>query len=57
MNSEMTTNSQPSKTEPKKEKQRLSNYNRNRITEIEITWKVNSREGKRENGGKGTGNK
>ena len=29
----------------------------NRITEIEITWRVSSREGRGENGGKGTGNK
>ena len=53
----MIANSQLSTTEPKKEKQRLSNYNRNRITEIEITWKVISGEGERGNGGKGSENK
>ena len=36
----MTTNSQLSTTEPKKNKNKANNYNRNRITEIEITWRV-----------------
>ena len=34
-----------------------NSYNRNRITEMEITWRVISGEGEWENGGKGTGNK
>ena len=48
MYSKMTTNSQPKK----KKKQ-----NRNRITEMEITWSVTSGEGKGEDGRKGTWNK
>ena len=44
MNSKMTTNSQVSTTEPKKQK--LSKQNRNRITEMEIPWRVISREGR-----------
>ena len=42
MNSKMTTNSQLSTTEPKKiqkQKNQANNYNRNRITEMEITWR------------------
>ena len=60
MNSKMTTNSQLSTTEPKKiqkQKNQANNYNRNRITEIEITWRFISGRGKGKNGGKGTGNK
>ena len=60
MNSKMTTNSQLLTTEPKKHNKKnpeANNYNRNRITEMEITWKVISREGEGENEGKGTGNK
>ena len=41
----MTTNSQLSTTEPKKNKNKANNYNRNRITEIEITQRVISKEG------------
>ena len=52
----MTTDSQLSTTEPRKQQQNQANYNRNRITEMEITWRVISGEGK-ENGGKGTENK
>ena len=60
MNSKMTTNSQLSTTKPKKTKTKINkvnNYNRNRITEMEIPWRVISGEGEGENGGKGTGNK
>ena len=39
MNSKMTTNSQLSTTKPKNK----NNWNRNRITEMEITWRVISR--------------
>ena len=47
MNSKMTTNSQPSAIEPKKQnKSQANNQNRNRITEMEITWRVIGREGK-----------
>ena len=49
MNGKMTTNSQLSTTEPKqKQKQKRkkqSKLEQNRITEMEITWKVISREG------------
>ena len=56
MNSKMTTNSQLSTTEPKKQKlseqlEQEQNY-RN-----EITRRAVNGEGKGENGGKGTGNK
>ena len=49
MNNKMTTHSQPSKTEPK-EKTKLkmneaNKVNRNRITEMEITWRVIRGEG------------
>ena len=45
MNSKMTTNSQLSTTEPKTTKtNKANNLNRNRITEIEISWRVISRE-------------
>ena len=46
MYSKMTTNSQISTTEPKKNKNKneLSNQNRNRFTEMEITWRVVSGE-------------
>ena len=55
----MTTNSQISTTEPKKNKNKneLSNQNRNRFTEMEITWRVISRDGEGEEWGKGTRNK
>ena len=56
MNSKMTTNSQLSTTEPKKPQNYANNCNRNRITEMEITWRVISME-VGENGGKGTRNK
>ena len=39
----MTTNSQLSTTKPKKKKKKTTyanNYNMNRITEMEITWRV-----------------
>ena len=36
MSSEITTNSQLSTTEPEKKKKQM---NRNRITEMEITWR------------------
>ena len=58
MNSKMTTNSQPSATEPKKQnKSQANNQNRNRITEMEITWRVISGEGEGGEWGKDTGNK
>ena len=38
--SKMTTNSQLSTTEPKKQKQKLSNENRKRITKMEVMWRV-----------------
>ena len=65
MNSKMTTNSQLSTPEPKKRKIKQSeqgqnqanNLNRVRTTEMQITWRINSREKEGENGGKGTGNK
>ena len=67
MNSQMTTNSQLSTTEPKQtnkqknpklRKQTKPNIqNKNRTTEMKITWRVISGEGKGENGGKGTKNK
>ena len=44
MNRKMTTNSQLSTTEPKKHKLNKQ-LNRNRIIEIEITWRVISGEG------------
>ena len=49
MNSKMTTNSQLSTTE--QEKTKANNKNRNRFTEIEITGRVISEEGREENGG------
>ena len=48
MNSKMTTNSQLSTIESKKLKRKTNkatNYNRNRITELEVTWRVISGEG------------
>ena len=61
MNSKMTTNSKLSTTEPKKTKTKIKknqakDWNRNRFTEIEITWLSVGRE-RGDNGGKGTGNK
>ena len=58
MNSKMTTNSQLSTTEPKKQnKNKLSKQqNRNIIREMEITGRVVSEDGA-ENGGKSTRNK
>ena len=58
MKSKMTTNSQLSTTEPKKTKtNQANNQNKNRTTEMEITWRVISGEVERKNGGKSTGNK
>ena len=45
MNSKMTTNSQLPTTEPKTKTNQANNCNRNRITEMEITWRVISGEG------------
>ena len=55
----MTTNSQLSTTDPKKkQKQKLANnWKRNRIREMDITWRVFSGEGEGKNEGEGTGNK
>ena len=36
----MATDSQPSTTESKKKKNKLSNQNRNRIIDMEIIWRV-----------------
>ena len=58
MNSKMTTNSQLSKTESEKQKTETKQSTRTgRITEVEITRRIISREGEMEKGGKGTGNK
>ena len=46
MNSKMTTNSQLSTTK-NKEKTKTNKYNRKRITQMEITWRVISRERER----------
>ena len=43
------------KPKQKKTKQTTRTWNRNRIREMEITWKVISGEGEEKNGGKGTG--
>ena len=40
MNSKMTTNSQLLTTEPKAKTNKANNQNRNKITEMEITWRV-----------------
>ena len=57
MKGKMTTNSQLSTTEPNKQKQKLSKQlEMNRITEMEITWRIISGKGVREDGGKGTDN-
>ena len=45
MNSKMTTNSQLLTTELNKQKLRKPEQEWNRITEMEITWRVISREG------------
>ena len=57
MNSKMTTNSKLSTTEPKKTKTKIKknqakDWNRNRFTEIEITWRVISVEGEKGERGK-----
>ena len=60
MNSKMTTNSQLSTTEPKrnKNKNKLSKQlEQERITEMEITWRVISRGVRGGERGKGTENK
>ena len=47
-------------TEPKKQKHKsklANNQNRNRFTEIEITWRVFSGKGEGREWGEGTGNK
>ena len=44
MNSKMTTNSQLSTNEPKRKKNYANNQNRNRIREIDITWRYFSGE-------------
>ena len=54
MNSKMTAKSQLSTTERKKQKQNLSKQleqEQNRITEMEITWRVINGEREEENGG------
>ena len=45
MKHKMTPNSQLLTTKPKKQKQKLSppNWNRNRTTEMEVTWRVISK--------------
>ena len=59
MNSKMTTNSELSTTEPKKQKKtkQTTRTGTESDTKIDTTWRVKSRKGPRENGGKGTGNK
>ena len=60
MNSKMATDSQLSTTKPKKRKTKTNeanNYNRNSITEMQITWRVISGEEKSWERGKGTGNR
>ena len=58
MNSKMTTKSKLSITKPKKKKNQntkmnqANNQNRNRFIEIQITWRVISGEGKKEEWGK-----
>ena len=47
-NSKMTTNSQLSTTKPKNK----NNWNRNRITEMEITWRIIREKGRRAMGEK-----
>ena len=56
MNSKMTTDSQLSTNEPKKKKNNknknyANNYNRNRIREMDNTWRVFCGEGEGWNGG------
>ena len=55
----MTANSQLLTTTPKtKNKSKLSKQlDRNRTTEMEITWRLSTGEWERERGGKGTENK
>ena len=55
MNNKMTTKSQLSTTEPKKQKQTKQTARTG--TEMEITWRVIIREGEEGEWGKGTGNK
>ena len=60
MNIKMTTNSQLSTTESKKQTQKnkvSKQLEEEQIREMEIIWRVFSREEERENGGKGTGSK
>ena len=60
MNNKMTTNSQLSTPKPKKTKTKINkvnNYNRNRITEMEMTWRVICEGVEGREGGKGTENK
>ena len=57
MNSKMTTDSQLLTSELKTKTDYANNYNRNRITEIEITRRIISGEGGGRMEGKGTGNK
>ena len=45
MNSKMTTDSQLLTSELKTKTDYANNYNRNRITEMEITWRVISGDG------------
>ena len=40
MNSKLTRNSQLVTTEPKMKTNSANNWNRNRMTEMEITWRV-----------------
>ena len=57
MNSKLTRNSQLVTTEPKMKTNSANNWNRNRMTEMEITWRVISGGVGGERGGKGTENK
>ena len=51
----MTANSQLLTTTPKT-RTKANNQNRNRTTEMEITWRAISGKRRGKNGGKGTGN-
>ena len=51
----MATNSQLPTTESKKTNKQENNKNRNRIIDMEITWRISAGRGKEGKRGKGTG--
>ena len=57
MNSKMTTNSQVLRTTPETKQKLSKQLEQERITEMEITWRVISGEGEGTMVGEGTGNK